>query len=154
MINALRDAIFTKATDDETINELVGGVHSASGSASPSAASRGRVFFEQGPNDPTNMDFPYSVYSFIDDVPAWGFGSSHTPTGQYSKVRVQLDHISDSDTSIECANLQKAWRDEFDRSIITVTGYTVSDCIRVSGRGPYRDGTYWRATDDYIITIG
>lgn len=134
--NNLRDAIYTKAAADATITGYVST----------------RIFYDRAPNDPTNMDFPYSVFSFIDDIPSWGMGSSG-PTNTMEQVRMQVDHYSDSDTSIECANIRMAWHAEFDRSTITITGYTLWDCIRVSGRSPFAEDVYWRATDDYILTL-
>lgn len=134
-MNELRDAIYTTATGNATLNAAIGG----------------RMFHFEGPYDPDSMDFPYIAYTFVSGVPSWGFGTSG-PTNRTEEVRVQFDIWSDTATSKEACDIYGYLRGVFDWATLTVTSYTCIRCMR-EGFELRKQGQYWNYMVEYLIRM-
>jgi hypothetical protein len=134
-VKILKEAIYSKVVGDATLNGYISS----------------RCYYGQAPNDPGTMTFPYIVFFFVSQVPAWGMGASG-PVRPIEKVRVQFDLLSSTTTSDQAADMFVALAALFDRASLTVTGYTFMDSLREDSTLA-RDDVYWRYTVEYLLTM-
>lgn len=128
-MNALRTAIYSKATSSSSFNTSIGG----------------RFYFDKAPQTPT---YPFVVAHEI--VNNYDF----TFQEDYEVVRVQFSIYSKSSSNSECGTIYDNLRSLFDWCQLSVTGYRFLKSQRSTSMSFWDDKKLeYVYTVDYIFTI-
>ncbi len=108
MINELRDAIYTRATGDSTLNTLLGG----------SSTVKGRFYYLQAPEKATK---PYAVFFEITNIP------DRDTANKFEKYPVQINVYKETTNPKDMADIEEALILRFDdcESSLSLASYNV-----------------------------
>ncbi len=140
-MNDLRDAIFKKLNANETLAGLV-----ASGGVM-------RVWDTQVPGDSTLAALPYVVFTIVSNYPEWGMGSV-APQQRTENALVQFSIFSETANTDEAWSIYNAIRPLLDFGSLSIVGYTLLSCERVTGPNLVReDNTAWHIQADWMMVM-
>ena len=124
------DGLYTKLTTSNTFSTAVGG----------------RIYFSEAPQ---NVDFPFCVFSLVDNTPDWTFSSNI----ENFIMQISLYSSSRSDAEIQDMYTKLVALMNYKESTFSVTGYSFIFLKRVFRNGPTRIDDVWNCDVRYEMEV-